>query len=275
MRTKDTACPADTRSMRIRLVAVLVCFSALTLSTTRAEAQNNTNVGELSVLFWSSDPTINIQSGAISGATGINEPIDFVDEFGIEKKSFPEFRFSVGRSHKFRFGYVPIKYDAEATIQRTINFRGQTFTVGSPATTEVKWDLWRFGYEWDFVSREKGYFGLVAELKYNKLQASIDSPLLSRTAATEQNAPVPTVGVAGRGYVHPMVAISGEFTGLKVNSSEFEAKFTDFDINGSVTFGRHIGVQGGYRAVTVDYVIDDDIGDLQMKGPYVGAVVKF
>lgn len=274
-RVKEITSPADTRSMRIRLVAVLVCFSAVMLFTVRAEAQNNTNVGELSVLFWSSDPTIGIQSGDISGATGINEEIDFVEEFGIEKQSFPEFRFSVGRSHKFRFGYVPIKYDAEATIQRTITFRGQTFTVGAPATTEIKWDLWRFGYQWDFVSREEGYFGLVAELKYNKLEASIDSPLLSRTAATEQNAPVPTIGVAGRGYVHPMVAISGEFTGLKINSDEFEAKFTDFDINGAVTFGRFIGVQGGYRAVTVDYLIDDDTGDLQMKGPYIGAVVKF
>jgi hypothetical protein len=34
-------------------------------------------------------------------------------------------------------------------------------------------------------------------------------------------------------------------------------------------------VQGGYRAVTVDYTIEDDIGDLKLKGPYVGAVVRF
>ncbi len=263
--------------MRNRLIAVAICLCATTLLPgAPAQAQNNTNIGEFSVNFWMPTPEITIQSGALTGATGGTvTDIDFVDEFGIEDKSFPEFRFAVGRSHKFRFGYVPIKYEADAIIQRRITFRGQTFNVGVPASTEIKWDLWRFGYEWDFVSMDKGYFGVVGELKYNKMEASITSPALTSTAATEQNAPVPTIGLAGRGYVHPKVAISSEFTGLKVNSSEFEAKFADFDINGMVTFGRHIGVQGGYRSVTVDYVIDDDIGDLEMKGPYIGAVVKF
>ena len=40
-------------------------------------------------------------------------------------------------------------------------------------------------------------------------------------------------------------------------------------------FGRHIGVQGGFRQVTVDYFIDDDVGDLQLSGPYIGLVARF
>lgn len=258
--------------MRHRLSICVLC--AFLLGGGHAEAQSNTNIGEFNILFWTPTPELTLQSGAITSATGITN-IDFVQEFGIENEMFPEIRFSVGRSHKFRFGYVPVKYEADAIIQRTITFQGRTFTVGVPASTEIKWDLWRFGYEWDFVSREQGYFGVVAELKYNKLDASVVSPALSQTAATEQNAPVPTIGVAGRGYVHPLVAISGEFTGLKINSDEFEASFFDFDINGSVTFGRYIGVQGGYRAVTVDYTIEEDIGDLKLKGPYIGAIVSF
>ena len=75
--------------------------------------------------------------------------------------------------------------------------------------------------------------------------------------------------------MHPLVALSAELTGLKLNFSDNEAKFFDFDVNGHVTFGRYIGVQGGYRSVTVDYLIDDDTGDLKLKGPYVGAIVKF
>ncbi|MBI4263835.1 MAG: hypothetical protein HY657_05650 [Acidobacteria bacterium] len=260
--------------MRNRLLATALCVLAVTLCTTRAEAQNNTNIGELGVVFWNPDPELTLQSGSLTGATGITD-IDFVQEFGIEKKTFPEVRLTVGRSHKFRFAYVPVKYEADATIQRTITFRGQTFVVGVPASTEIKWNILKVGYEWDFVSMDRGYFGVVGELKYNKLEASIGSPALTSPAATDQDAPVPTIGVAGRGYVHPLVAISGEVGGLKISSDDFEAKFVDFDINGSVTFGRYIGVQGGYRAVTVDYVIEDDSGDLQLKGPYFGVVVRF
>ena len=86
---------------------------------------------------------------------------------------------------------------------------------------------------------------------------------------------MPTFGVAGRGYILPMVHIGGEFTGLSLNRDAFEAKFFDFDINGGVHFGRNFAVQGGYRSIVVEYLVDEDSGDIKMKGPYFGATVKF
>ena len=259
--------------MRIRLSLISIAvLGVVVLGAARAEAQAPIN-GEFNILWFNPDPDITLQSGTLTAATGITN-IDFVQEFGIEKKGFPEIRFFAGRSHKFRFGYLPIKYEAATTLTRTITFRGQTFPVSAPASTEVKWNVLRVGYEWDFVSREKGYFGVIGELKYVKLDASVSSPAFA-TAATDQKAPVPTIGVAGRGYPHPMVSISGEFSGLKVNSSDFEASLWDFDVNGAVTFGKYIGVQGGFRSMTIDFVIDDDTGELKVMGPYVGAVVRF
>jgi hypothetical protein len=250
-----------------------MCFMAFTVLTSRAEAQNGMH-GEFSILFWQPDPELTLQSGAISGATGIQD-VDFVETFGIESKGFPEIRARLGRNHKFRFSFVPVKYEADTTITRTITFQGRTFNIGVPASTEIKWNLMHFGYEWDFVSMEKGYVGVIGELKYQKLEASITSPALSGPAATDQKAPVPTVGVAFRGYPIPMIGIGGEFGGLKISSSDFEAKLFDFDVNGFVQFGQWIGVQGGYRAVTIDYDIDEDSGDLKLKGPYVGAILRF
>src|SRR5688572_14229377 len=115
--------------MRNRLVTLAALVSALTVFAAPASAQN-TNVGEVSLLFWTPDPDLSLQSGSLTAATGITE-IDFVEEFGIEKKMLPEVRFSAGRRHKLRFGYIPVRYDAETVIQRTITFRGQTFVVGA------------------------------------------------------------------------------------------------------------------------------------------------
>jgi hypothetical protein len=260
--------------MRNRFLIAIVCAAAVAGGAASADAQGNDHNGEFSLLFWTPSPDLRLQSGSLTTITGIPD-IDFVEEFGIERKRLPEIRFAVGRSHKFRFSYVPIRYQAEAIVRRTITFRGQTFTVGAPASTDIDWDLWRFGYQWNFVNRAGGYAAFVTELKYNKLDASIDSPLLPERAFTEQEAPIPTIGFAGRGYPHPNVAISGEFTGLDLDFDEFDAKFYDFDINGIVTFGRYVGVQGGYRSVTVEYIIDDERGDLKLKGPYVGVIAKF
>jgi hypothetical protein len=257
---------------RCSLLAFAAC-SLLVLAAVPAAAQApEDHVVELGVMFWRPSPELTLSTDALSGST-LNE-VDFVQEFGIADQSFPEFRAVFGRNHKFRLSYVKFSYDADATIRRTFTFQGRTFTVGAPASTDVEWDLWKFGYEWDFVSRERGFFGVIADLKYNKIEASVDSPLLRSTAATDTDAPVPTLGVIGRGYVLPMVAITGEFTGLKVGSGDFDVTFTDFDINGTVIVGR-VGAQVGYRSIIADYVVDEDSGDLKMQGPYIGGLVRF
>ena len=261
--------------MRHPLRVIVFSLFTILLGTASAHAQlpAEDHVVELGVMFWKPSPELTLSTDALVGA-GVNE-VDFVQEFGIEDKYFPEFRATLGRNHKFRASFVTFSYDAETIITRRIVFQGRTFDIGVPATADITWNLYTFGYEWDFVSRERGFFGFVADLKYNKVEASIDSPALTAAAATDVTAPVPTIGVIGRGYVATAVSITGEFTGFKFSRDENEVTFFDFDLYGTVSLGRNVGVQGGYRSVVADYIIDEDTGDLKMKGPYFGAVVRF
>ncbi len=261
------------RNRLLSIPAALFVFCALSAPAQAQVLQAEDHVVELGVMSWTPSPELSIWADARPGSTV--GPVDFVQEFGIEDKMFPEFRAAIGRSHKLRLSYVTFEYAEEATIQRTFTFQSRTFTVGAPATADVKWDLWKFGYEWDFVSRDRGFFGLIADVKYNAIDASVDSPVLRSTATADVAAPVPTIGVIGRGYVLPTVAITGEFTALSISRDEFEAKFIDFDINGTVSFGRHLGAQAGYRSVEVHYLNDGNAGDLKMRGPYFGGVLRF
>jgi hypothetical protein len=95
---------------------------------------------------------------------------------------------------------------------------------------------------------------------------------------------VPQLGIVGRAYPHKYVSITAEFTGFKApgwirnrftDEENFEANFKDFEVYGTVSITRFLGVQGGYRSLSADYVVDTDTGDLQMKGPYFGGVVRF
>jgi hypothetical protein len=225
---------------------------------------------EVGIVLWTPTPGILISSDAV----GV-DAIDFVEEFALENKRFREFRVSAGGSHKFRLNYVKFDYAEQTTLQRTIVFRGQTFNVNVPANGDVEWDLWRFGYEWDFLHAERGSLGVVAEAKYNKVVAAIDSPALTAAAGTEVEAWVPSFGVAGRAYPHPMFSVGGEFTGFSFNRDDLDVKMWDFDVNGAVHFGTNFGVIGGYRSIVAEYLIDDDSGDIEMKGPYFGVLLKF
>ena len=232
---------------------------------------------ELGAMFWSPTPELAINTDALD-VIGVGE-VDFVQEFAIADQRFTEYRvtFKPARKHKVRFHYLPISYDPDpVTLERTIVFGGRTFTVGLPADAEVEWKMWRFGYEWDFFTRTAGFLGFIAELKHNKVHAQIDSPI--GTELAEETAPVPAIGLIARGYLTEHVAITGEFTGFRMLDSisdEFDGEFWDWDIYGTANLGRNVGVQGGYRSIDVEYIGDEDLGRLKMKGFYFGGLVRF
>lgn len=139
---------------------------------------------------------------------------------------------------------------------------------------EFKWDLYRFGYEWDFARFNYGFIGLVTEVKYNKVSAFIATPVQS-AELEEVKAPVPTIGGIARGYLGDYVSITGEFTGLKITRDEFRGKFYDFDLYGQLNLTKNLALQGGYRSVEVDYLVDEDAGTFTFKGPYFGGTLRF
>lgn len=257
--------------MRNPLRGVLLPLTILLVCAANARAQDH--VAELGVMFWKPSPELTLSSGTLDAA-GVGL-VDFVHEFGIEEKYFRELRAAIGRRHKFRTSFVTFDYEAETIITRTIVFQGRTLNIGAPATADIKWKFWKFGYEWDFVSGQGGFVGVVADLKYQRVEASIDSPVLTSAATTDTTAPVPTFGVIGRGHLGRAASVTAEFTALSFNREDFDAKTYDFEVYGTVNAGRNFGVQAGYRSVIVDYLIDDDTGDLKMKGPFFGAVVRF
>lgn len=242
---------------------------------------------ELGAIFWTPTPELSIQSGTLAQ---IGEPdVDLVREFGIEDKRFRELRVTLkaGRKHKIHFGFLPMEYDQSAVLQRTITVGGRTFPATVPATTHFEWNLLRFGYEWDFVAGDRGLLGLLVNLEHNSVSAELTAVGIG-TELTEAEAPIPTVGVLARVYPHRAFSITTEFSGFKMpgfignrisdalgDDDDFDARLFELDIYGTINLGRHIGVVGGYRRLNAEYLIEDDAGDLQMKGLYWGGLIRF
>jgi hypothetical protein len=269
--------------MSIRPRAVLALCALLIAS--RADAQfraadpapGEQFHAELSLLFWTPTPEIKLSTDGLD-TLGVGQ-VDFVKEFNIENKRFREFRVTLkpGHKHKIRFGNIPINYTQTATLTRTVTFGGLTVPVSTTATFDMKWDVRRYGYEYDFVARDRGYLGVIAELKDNKVSATVTSPSFG-TETTDHRAPVPTIGIAARGYPHRLFSITGELTGVKVPGSlkdQLQGKLFDFDLYGTLSFGKNVAVQGGYRSLLVDYIVDNGSGRLKMKGMYWGGLVRF
>jgi len=83
--------------------------------------------------------------------------------------------------------------------------------IGVPVNTDLEWKAYRFGYEWDFLYKDRGFAGVVLEVKYTDVNATLDSPVVGVAQFTEARAPIPAIGFIGRGYVAPNISITGEF----------------------------------------------------------------
>jgi hypothetical protein len=273
--------------MRLRLLATPVLCLGFLLTALPAAAQyggqglSDPATGEsyhieISGSLWNPTPTIVITSEALGI---IGSQIDYVEDFDIEKSTFKQLKVVLrpGRKHKLRFEYTPISYSNDAAIlRRNIVFNGQQFAVALPVATELKWNAMRFGYEWDFITRDRGFVGLVLEAKYTDIQTSIANVFVGEEFVSAR-APIPAIGLIGRGYVVPNVSITGEFTGFKLPNFDdnYKGNYYDFDLYGTVNFTNNFGAHLGYRSLTVFYRVDEDQGDLKMKGLYFGGVVRF
>jgi hypothetical protein len=277
--------------MRTRLFAITVCLLAGLSAAVPAEAQygarratadratGETYHVELAGTIWNPTPTINLSSEQFDI---LGSDVDFVATLGVQKEKFHQFKgvLRVATKHKFRFEYTPISYEAQKVVQTSFIFNGQIFQIGVPVNTDLEWKAYRFGYEWDFLYKSRGFVGMLLDLKYTDLEATLSAPTVGAAQFTSARAPIPAIGVIGRGYVVPNISITGEFSFFRLpekalNTDDYSGKYNDFDLYGTVNFSNHIGAQVGYRSLDVFYKVKRDHGNMTLKGPYVGGVVRF
>jgi hypothetical protein len=283
---------ADMPTMHIRVSAFL--FAAVLLQGSSATAQfrppdppapGEQYHVEFGAVRWSPEPGIVLATDGLA-ASGLNG-VDFVREFGFATKRFTEFRgvFKAGK-HKIRYGKVPVAYVESVQLERPLVYGGRTFGPGFDATADLHWDLWRYGYEFDFLAKPRGFLGVIAEIQHSRVKADLSAREGDSSVATlsEVSAPIPTIGVAFRIYPHRLVGVGMELSGIKVpgfvkdrlpDDLEVDGSVSDFDVYGTLSVTRYFGFQGGYRRLATDYVVDGGSGDLSLKGFYAGAVVRF
>ncbi|HEY2152511.1 MAG TPA: hypothetical protein VGH34_17005 [Vicinamibacterales bacterium] len=227
--------------------------------------------------FPSSDITVaSAGTGVLAGLPG--SQINAERDLGVTDTHFPALQVILkpAKKHKFRLNYVPISFVGDAVLKTSIDFNGIRYQVGVPVNSTMKWDEWRFGYEYDFVSTSSGFAGFILEAKYTNVRVELDSPFASEFA--QARAPIPAIGGIGRVYVAPSISITGEVAAFAIPNSidsRYQGHDIDIDIYGTVNFTPNIGVKGGFRSMDVGYLIKTDSGSMTLRGLYFGAVLRY
>ena len=225
--------------------------------------------------FWlpTADMSVSSESLGILGSQ-----INFKRDLGMTDSRFRALQLQLrpARSHHFRFEYMPVRYAQSAVLSADLVFNGIRYKFGLPVNSTLDWKTYQFGYQYDFVVKNKGFAGFVLQAKYTDVNVSLQSPIASEFARAR--VPIPAIGGIGRLYVMPNVSITGEVSAFKIPDSinvQYNAHYIDIDVYSTLNFTNNIGVKGGYRSRDVGYLVKSDSGTFVMKGLYFGGVLRY
>jgi hypothetical protein len=108
------------------------------------------------------------------------------------------------------------------------------------------------------------------------MNAELASPLA--TEFTRGKAPLPAIGLVGRAYPLPELAINFEVSMFRVPKGsipDVEANYYDWDIHGTMNLNRFVGLQVGWRRMTNFLQVEEDTGDVKFQGIWFGGAVRY
>lgn len=264
----------------IGVTALLAASPALAQSrTSRPEPKSDGVLGEkyvfeIATTWWTPNVFGVISSDALEA---VGSSIDFTNDLGFVSTRFRDLRFVVrpAKKHRIRVQYTPIEYAAGATFTRDVTFHGSTFPVSVPIQSAFTWRVWRMGYEYDVFYRPRGFLGVVGEARFVDMTASIISAFASESVTAK--AVMPALGVFGRAYVLPDLAVNFEFSGFKTPkvNGQYHDTYWDWDLYGTVNVTNNVGGQIGWRKNTTFLRVGDNTGDMKFEGLWFGFVLRY
>jgi len=229
---------------------------------------------ELEGRYWQSelDGLVRVSEG------GLGTDVSLKDDLAMPDENFPEYRltFRTGQRSRTRLAYTSVSFGGDATVTRTIEFSGQTYTVGTRVVSALDLKYGRLGWAWDLVKTDNDafVFSAIFDVKHIALKADLAAPdLLPPVTETEEaSATLPAIGVGFEVSPTPAVVFFAEATG--VSSSKYGSLF-DGEAGIRLVLFRQLSLVASYRVFDIDYEDEPDFADFRLSGPFFGAGVRF
>jgi len=200
--------------------------------------------------------------------------IKLVDDLGFdERKNFAEGRFQIKffKKHKFNLSYLPMKWDADKIITRTVEFAGTSYTVGTRVQSKLDLNFYKVGYEYDFLVGKVGFLGAGIDVLVANVSVELKAPGFV-DEKEDKTLPIPMIGLTGRLYPIKWVNLTAKVSGIPLGQY---GNIIDAEASLHINPIKYVGISGGYRYFKVDAKYNDNSLDFKLDGPFVALNIRF
>jgi outer membrane protein len=219
--------------------------------------------------FPSLDGTVKVEE------SGVGDTIDFDKDLGIDDENYPSVEAFVGLgNHHLSLAYTEIDYSGKEELTRSIEFAGETYTIGDVVTSSIEFSMIDLHYQYDLLDLENilaGFsLGGVLQLKY------LDGDVALKTTGIDETEdftlPIPMLGVNLHvGILADILEARLRGTAIGYSGNSIYEIMADV----SWTPFPFMDIHGGYKTFVIDIDEDDVLFDYDMSGPYVALTVGF
>lgn len=275
----------DRNRRTVLFKALLPALLALAVLPLHGQSEDEFDSYKLKVSgFWFySNP-----SGSVQGSNDTGT-IDLQKDFGFESYSTITGKIDWKFTHKNHVYLIGSSFDQtrQATLIRTINFRGQTYVAGLTTKAHLSAPLIAPGYQYDFIRRKRGNLGAAVQIDLFNASASLSAMAqvingmqqVARSSSESLLAPIPVAGPVARFYLtnSPRLYVDGNVYGMYLFGYGNFVSTADYL---GVTIAKHFSANAGYQLGSRLVVNNDSKTNrlgirLTQKGPIAGLQVWF
>ncbi len=220
-----------------------------------------------------------INSGGQIQANG--SPIDLVNDLGVSQGKgtfYGQLVFKPGRKHRIVVEGTPFQLNGLKTVNRTIDYRGRTFTVSQTVQSTATLDYVFAGYQYDVLSGPKGHLGFSVGGAYLNAAGTLTAVQTSVSSSRSQTVGLPLAGVDFRFFPiphHKIFDVEGGIRGMAFGDYGYYAEATG---NGGFNIGP-FAILAGYRGVNTSIYVNNSSGPsgltARLKGPIFSGVFRW
>lgn len=225
--------------------------------------------------WWLSHPSGFFGTSGSNSYVNVNRDLGFNNYSTAAGKIDWHFR----RKHHLLFSVAPVSMERTRIIDRTIDFQGQTFALGTEVNARIRSLNFSPGYQYDILRRNHGYLGLEVDINLLDTEATlkavgtVNGQGVGTSASRSLFAPLPAVGPTGRWYpLHDSkrLSLEGSVRGMYLFGY---GDFVTARANVGVGLTDHLALRAGYQMgsrLSVHGTSDSIAVRLTQKGPTAG-----
>lgn len=263
--------PFVNRRIPSRLVLAGILFGLTAWAQTATESPEDFRI-EVTGSAWLLNSAGRIQANG--------SPIDLVTDLGAQQEQptfYGQIVFKPGRRHRIILEGTPFEIHGYNTIDRSVSYRGQTFSVSQTLQSSADMTYFFGGYQYDVLTGPMGHLGFSAGAAYLSATGSIQAVQTNTVASKSEVIGLPLAGAEFRIFPipgHRIFEVDGGMRGMGFGSYGHYVEATG---NAGVGLGP-VTFLAGYRGVNVDLHVSSNGGSgitARLQGPIFSMMFRW